>query len=95
MVVARWRRVGWIPRLLARWLGGALIAVGILYVWLLYVLTHRRCPGYEHIAGRAGVHPPCGFHTARFFAYLGVSAAVVLVPVGVWFVINRRLRRPR
>ncbi len=93
MAVARWRQVRWIPRLLARWLGGALIAVGILYVWLLYILTHRRCPGYENIAGRARVHPPCGFHTARFFVLLGISASIVLVPVGVWFVINRRLRR--
>ncbi|MDP9343183.1 MAG: hypothetical protein M3Q23_14055 [Actinomycetota bacterium] len=95
MAVAHWRRVRWIPRLIARWLGGALIAVGILYVWLLYILTHHRCPGFEQIAGRAAVHPPCGFYTARFFGYLGVSAIAVLAVVGGWWVINRRLRGPR
>jgi len=89
MAVARWRRVRWIPRVLARWFGGALIAIGILYVWLLYILTQHRCPGYEQIAGRSGVHPPCGFHTARLFAYLGLSALPVLAIVGVWFAVTR------
>ena len=95
MEVPRWRQVRWISRVLARWLGDALIAVGILYVWLMYIVTHYRCPGYEHIAGRASVHPPCGFRTALFLALMGISAAAVLVAVAGWAVINRRLSGPR
>ena len=98
MEVVRWRHVRWIPRLLARWLGGAAIVVGILYVWLLYILTHPPCPGPFHARalphrGREMPPPPCGYHTAWFFALLGISAAVALVPVAVWFLINRRLRK--
>src|SRR5438552_1956172 len=39
--------------------------------------------------------PPCGYPTAWFSALLGISAAVVLVPVGIWFAINRRMRKPQ
>jgi hypothetical protein len=69
--------------------------VGILYVWLLYIRTHHRCPGYEHIAGRASVHPPCGFRTALFLALTGISAKEVLAVVAGWAVINRRLSGPQ
>ncbi len=85
--------------LVTRWLGGALIALGLLYVWLLFELTHHSCGPLE---GRTsisqGPHPPlgpCGFHTARFFVLLSISALVVLVLVMIWLLVNRRARKDR
>src|SRR5690242_5397640 len=95
MSVAPFRQVRWIPRVLARWLAGALIAVGILYVWLVFELTHHRCGNAaSRTPTRLRVSPgPCGYHDARFSALLGISAAAVLMSVGIWFAVNGRQRK--
>jgi hypothetical protein len=89
------RQFGWVPRVLARWAGGALIAIGVLYVWLLFSLTHHPCGNpAQRTPTRIGRPPgPCGYHDARFFALLGLSAVAVLIVMGLSIAISRRVHR--